>query len=223
MSAHALYVRAVIFDMDGVITDTMGYHVRAMQAALREAGVTIQPMDVLLREGMPGEDMIRQLLQLYDHPCPADLVRRLAAHKEKVFGKLVKQKFVAGSRAFTRRLKRQGLTLALVSGSSSRELKQILPESIRARFDVVVTGDDGKRGKPAAEPYCLALDRLKLSPTDAVVVENAPLGVESAHRAGLRCIALTTTLRRTHFRDADWVCESYRSLENKLSFYHRHN
>lgn len=218
MSAHLIKVRAVIFDMDGVITDTMRYHVSAMQAALRQAGVMITPLDVLVREGMPGEDMIRELLNLYGQPSPEALVRRLVDYKKKAFGEIVKHRFVTGSRTFTRRLKRQGIALALVSGSASGELDQILPKSMKSRFDMIVTGDDGERGKPAAEPYCRALAGLRIKPGEAVVVENAPLGVESAHRAGLRCIALTTTLEKKYFKEADWVYESYRSLDANLSF-----
>jgi beta-phosphoglucomutase-like phosphatase (HAD superfamily) len=73
-------------------------------------------------------------------------------------------------------------------------------------------------GKPNPEPYQTALDQLGLNKQDAFVVENAPLGIRSAKAAGLRCIALETSLAREYLKDADYVFSSFSELNHHLIF-----
>ncbi len=105
--------------------------------------------------------------------------------KEELFKKIVKIRFVCGARNFIRDLDHSGLTLALVTGTAHHEMLEILPETVRKHFKLIITGTDVKIGKPDPEPYLLALKRLKIPAKDAVVVENAPFGIQSAKAAGI--------------------------------------
>jgi beta-phosphoglucomutase len=92
------------------------------------------------------------------------------------------------------------------------ELKEILPLRIYNLFDYAVTGDHVKRGKPHPDPYLKAAKGLGLRPRECIVVENAPLGIESAKRAGMFCVALTTSLPREYLKRADVVVDSLEDI-----------
>ena len=96
-------------------------------------------------------------------------------------------------------------------------MKRILPKYLRDLFSVIVTGDDVKRGKPHPEPYLKALKKLKLKAKDVVVIENAPFGIDSARRARLMCLALSTSLPKTYLKDADFIFPSFKALRSKVS------
>jgi beta-phosphoglucomutase len=83
---------------------------------------------------------------------------------------------------------------------------------------VVVTGNDVAHGKPDPEPYRLALNKLEITPGDAVVIENAPLGIESAKAAGIRCIAVATSLPESYLKKADVIFPSMKALKEKILF-----
>ena len=109
-------------------------------------------------------------------------------------------------------LDKRGCRLGLVTGTSRHEMEKILPRSLRALFEVSVTGDEVTQGKPYPEPFLKALAMLKLPAKCAVVIENAPFGIESAKRAGLFCIALETSLPKSYLRQADCVIRSFEEL-----------
>lgn len=83
---------------------------------------------------------------------------------------------------------------------------------------VIVTGNDVKHGKPHPEPYLRSLQRLKIKPKDAVVIENAPFGILSAKQAGMACLALETSLPRKYLTGADAVFGSIRDLQANVVF-----
>ena len=99
-----------------------------------------------------------------------------------------------------------------MTGTPKKELKHVLPDRIRGLFDCVVAGDDLKNGKPAPDPYLAAAKILRVDPSRCVVVENAPLGVESAKRAGMFCIALTTSLPKTFLKRADVIADKLEDI-----------
>jgi len=105
-----------------------------------------------------------------------------------------------------------------VTGTSRHELRRILPKVWYDLFDVVVTGSDVRRGKPHPEPYLRSLSKLCIQPCEAVAIENAPLGIQAAKNAGLRCLALETSLSREHLKDSDAVFRSIKELERRVQF-----
>ncbi len=111
-----------------------------------------------------------------------------------------------------------GFVMALVTGTSRDELQRMLSEEIQSYFSEIITGTDVIHGKPNPEPYQKALLKLNLNPIDAFVIENAPLGIQSAKAADIRCIALETSLPKEYLSDADHVFSSFDNLNQNLDF-----
>jgi HAD superfamily hydrolase (TIGR01509 family) len=213
-----LNVRAVIFDMDGVITNTMPDHFHAWKSVLNDEGISVTQHDVYSREGQRGITSLQEIFATYQRPYHQDRASAILKKKEELFKQIVRQRFISGSRTFLKSLKRSGFVLALVTGTSRHELHRILPDDIFKLFNVVVTGSDVVNGKPDPEPYRLALAKLRLNPSHAVVIENAPLGIKSAKAAGLRCLALETSLPQPYLKSADAIFTSIRDLREQVIF-----
>ncbi|MGO9245133.1 MAG: HAD family hydrolase, partial [Verrucomicrobiia bacterium] len=82
----------------------------------------------------------------------------------------------------------------------------------QAHFDFIITGDEVPRAKPFPDPYLTAARQLGLRPEECVVVENAPLGIEAARNAGMRCVAVETTLGKEYLTSADHVLQNIAEL-----------
>ena len=215
---YAFKVGAVIFDMDGVITDTMPYHLRVWREIFVREGIVVTHEDIYKREGQKGLDSVREIFTEYRKPYHEPHARALLKEKEERFKQIFKRRFIAGSRSFLRGLKAQGVKLALVTGTSRHEAMDILPEHLWNRFDVTVCGCDVHNGKPHPEPYLTALKKLSVKPQEAVVIENAPFGIRSAKAAGICCLAIETSLPEFYLNQADGVFHSFKDLTARVSF-----
>jgi beta-phosphoglucomutase len=218
MSKICFNVKSVIFDMDGVITNTMPDHYRSWKATLQEEGLHVTYEDIYKREGQPGISSVRELFEEYQMVLDGKKASRILRKKENFFKKIVKARFITGARNFLRHLHGNGMCLALVTGTSRHELHQILPKALQDLFSVIVTGGDVKHGKPHPEPYLKSLRDLRIKPSEAVVIENAPFGIRSAKQAGLKCLALETSLPKKYLLEADAVFSSIKELQSKVLF-----
>ncbi len=204
---------AIIFDMDGVIVDSMPYHFIAWYEALRPWGIRVNCFDVYAKEGEKWERSLRDfMIRGGQKPDPA-VLRQIFAAREKVFKKYFKRYLFKGAPEFIRCLKDKGYVLALVTGTNEQEIQRILPKRVLACFSVVVAGDKVKKGKPHPEPYMTAAAKLGVPPSKCVVIENAPHGITSAKRAGMYCIAITTSLPKEYLKRADKVVRELYDIE----------
>jgi beta-phosphoglucomutase len=208
--------RTIIFDMDGVITHTMPYHFSAWSKIFRRYGISVDHFEVYSREGQKGLNSVLEIFAKYHKPISLSVAKRLLLEKERLFKKTARKRFVPGARSFIRKYHRLGYKLALVTGTSRHEVEEILPIELRQCFNAIVTGGDVKHGKPHPEPYLKALKILKVPPSEAVVIENAPFGIRSAKSAGLRCLALKTSLPRQFLKGADRIFDDFTDLERHL-------
>lgn len=211
-------ISAVIFDMDGVITDTMPYHYKIWKELFTREGLKISRLDIYTREGQKGIESVQELFFEQKKPCSARQARRLLDEKERRFKEIFKRRFIAGARRFLGRLHKEGFRLALVTGTSRHEAVKLLPEDLFACFDVTVCGCDVNNGKPHPEPYLTALKKLGIPASQAVVIENAPFGVRSAKAAGLRCFAIATSLPESYLKQADAVFLSFKDMTSQVRF-----
>ncbi len=218
MFKPSVHLRAVIFDMDGVITNTMPDHYRAWKVVLTRYGYTPTHLDIYKREGQPGIISIRDLFAEKDLSFPERTLYKVLSEKERLFKKIVKQRFIPGARRFLHWLYQQGFILALVTGTSRHELHKILPDHLYKLFSAVVTGNDVKMGKPHPEPFLKAMEALKVKSTEAIVIENAPFGIQSAKSAGLKCLAVQTSLPKEFLNKADQVFHSIKDLSQYPCF-----
>lgn len=202
-TVQAIPCRGVLFDFDGVIADTMQGNLRAWQRAFQDFDAHIRPEDYLPLEGMSPGDVASTLAEM--HGLDRSTADKAAALKERYFLGGEACSLFPGVLDLLPRLRSRGKVLALVTGASRMRLESTLQPDVLAMLDACVTADSTPRGKPAPEPFLSAADLLGLVPSDCVVVENAPLGILSAKRAGMRCIAVCSTLGPESLRDADFI------------------
>jgi beta-phosphoglucomutase len=213
-----LKISTVIFDMDGVITDTMPYHFQVWQDLFVREGIPVTREDVYKREGQKGIDSVREIFAEYGKPFSEEHALRLLKEKEELFQKVFKRHFIGGAIDFIRDLHAQGFKLALVTGTSRMEAMKLLPVDLFELFNASVCGNEVKNGKPDPEPYLTALQKLSIEGTDAVVIENAPFGIRSAKAAGIKCLALETSLPKPYLTQADGIFESFGDLKLHVKF-----
>jgi HAD superfamily hydrolase (TIGR01509 family) len=184
-------MEAVIFDLDGVLVDSMPTHVRAWQAAFEKvAGIKVTNREIYLLEGMRGMDLIKKIFDQKggDH----SKAEKVHDEKNRVFRSIRSSEPFEGAAELLDRL---SCRKALVSGSAREDVETIIREAFGdPQFDAVITADDVKVGKPDPAAFLEAASRIQVSPRDSVVVENAPLGAIAAVRAGMDCyVALNNT------------------------------
>ncbi len=207
---------AVIFDMDGVITDTMGFHYKAWKKALSAYGIKAGYYDIYLREGQKGLDTALEMMQEQNINSSLSKAEEILKFKEDIFKSISRPRLMRGAPQLLADLKKEGYKIALVTGTARREVGYILPPDLFKLFDYTLTGDEVKAGKPNPEPYLKALEVLKLMPTEAVVIENAPYGIASAKAAGIYCIAVCTYLEEKHLTEADLILKNLKEVDKIL-------
>ena len=106
--------------------------------------------------------------------------------------------------------------LAVVTGSERATVESFMDKFFPGIFDVVVSGEDVHYGKPYPEPYLKAVDMLGIAKDECIVIENAPMGVESAKRAGLYCVGVPTYVPSGVLSEADLVLENHAILQKYL-------
>ena len=205
--------RGIIFDMDGVLVDAMPFHCEAIKTAARqEVAIDVKQRDVYLLEGMPGEDMVKQLLREKrytgnieeevsdDNSDKLDsIAHRIHERKKTIFKQINASTPINGSKELVSSLR---CKKALVSGAARQEVHSIINKYFgKDAFDVIVTGEDLEEGKPSPDPFRTAIMKMGLTESEAIVVENAPLGVKAANNAGIRCIV---TLNNTPLKISDF-------------------
>jgi beta-phosphoglucomutase len=219
-SVEITYYRAVLFDMDGVITDTMPLHLEAWMLAFDPFGITVDKMDVYLREGMTSGVMAGEIAAAHGKKLTDNDLKKIVENKTKIFNGLVVDRASAfdGVKETLRVLRNNGIKLALVTGSKRGSVESVLSKvGLLTAFDVIVGAEDTTVGKPDPEPYLQAMKKLKVPALDCVVVENAPMGIKAAKaaKAGF-VIALTTTLDASYLQEADEIDPSFAELEQCL-------
>jgi HAD superfamily hydrolase (TIGR01509 family) len=209
-------LKAVIFDMDGVLVDSMPYHADAWVSVFKDVGINIRREDIYDIEGSNHIGIIKLVFKRAGRtPEHADFLR-LAQKKQEIFSKINKAKVFDGIYECINSLKNKYL-LAVVSGSDRAVVIELIERFFPDTFSAIVSGNDVKEGKPSPEPYLKALEMLKVKKDECIVIENAPLGVESAKRAGLYCIAIPTYVEPELLKDADVVLANHAMLKEYVS------
>ncbi|MBV5277991.1 MAG: HAD family phosphatase, partial [Campylobacteraceae bacterium] len=189
--------KAVIFDFDGTIADTMEQNYQAWKYALDKYGYVMDEAKYYHEEGRTPRAIVSDFTE--DNDTLQDIMNL----KEMYFIKNYKFKIYDGVLELLNKLK-NNTKIALVTGGAPKRIEHILQESgLKDYFDLVITANDVTKGKPDKEPYEIALARLCLNASECIVIENAPMGIESAKGANIFCIALQTTLTKDKLEKAD--------------------
>lgn len=185
--------RAALFDMDGTLYDSMPGHASAWMAMCRAEGIDATPDDFFLAEGRTGADTVDMLfMRQYGRHATAADVERLYAIKSANFRALPPVQLMPGAPEAVSACLDAGMTTVLVTGSGQTSLIDRLATDYPGAFDLKVSSRDVSRGKPRPEPYLCAMAKAGVQPWQAIVVENAPLGVRSGAAAGIFTIGVAT-------------------------------
>ena len=181
--------------MDGVLFDSMPNHAYAWSHAMTEYGLQMTPEEVYMNEGRTGSSTINLLAQrFWGRDATEEEKQLIYEAKSKVFNTLPEAKPMPGALETLQAVKAKGLQIVLVTGSAQTSLLERLERHYPGFFrpDLMVTGFDVKLGKPYPEPYLKGLRKAGIRPEEGIVVENAPLGVQAGHAAGIFTIAANT-------------------------------
>jgi beta-phosphoglucomutase len=202
-------IRAVIFDMDGVLTDSEPLINAAAVAMFKEKRLVVQPADFLPFVGAGEDRYIGGVAEKYGFLLDLPRAKR---RTYKIYLGLVPTSLRAfpGAQEFVRSCRAAGLLVAVASSADAvkiaANLQQIgMPGDF---WDSVVTGEEVHHKKPAPDIFLAAAQKLAVTPAECVVVEDAVNGVQAAKAAGMRCVAVAQTFPAGQLRGADVVREN---------------
>jgi beta-phosphoglucomutase len=212
-------IQAVLFDYDGVLVNSMAFHVKAWQAVFSDYNIPVKPEDILLTEGSRSFELALKIFEDWKYDISQDQLIDFIQKKQQYYQKITEAKLQPGAELLIQRLKQQGIKIGLVTGSNRKNVEVVLNPEIISEFDVTVTGDEVREGKPNPEAYLKAARVINVEPGHCLVIENAPLGIEAAKSAGMKVVALTTTLDRRYLKDADFIANDLMEVSNHWEEY----
>ncbi|MDO4755465.1 MAG: HAD-IA family hydrolase [Parabacteroides sp.] len=187
--------KAILFDMDGVLYDSMRYHARAWYETAVKHQLICTPKLFYLYEGRTGDSTVNELYQTTFQRDATDEEKQLI-YKEKaaLFNQYNDGEPMQGASEVLAAVKSYDLQTLVVTGSGQYSLINKLNEDYPDCFirDKMVTGYDVKYGKPHPEPYLMGLEKAGVKANEAIVIENAPIGVQAGVAAGIFTIAVNT-------------------------------
>ena len=193
---EALSPKAVLFDMDGVLYNSMPNHAVAWQQSMAEFGIHMTAEDAYATEGARGVDTIKKMvLQQQGREIDETEAQRMYDVKTRIFHSLPEAPVMPGVIELMRQIKDNGLQCGVVTGSGQRPLINRILKDFGTFVDEahITTAYDVKRGKPLPDPYLMGLQKAgNLQPWEAIVIENAPLGIQAGTAAKIFTIGVNT-------------------------------
>lgn len=207
-------MKAVIFDMDGVLVDSMKYHIYAWKRAFKQVGIDIPDEMLYMYEGADLEKTLKHFSEKFKIELTLEQKKEVGNNKIKYTKEVFKIFIYDFVKEIVEYVKSKGMKTGVVTGSNKIFAEFVVNKEFSGMFDFMVTANDVSRGKPAPDPYLKAVEILNLPKEDLVVIENAPLGIESAKRAGLKVFALETTVDKHYLGHADKIFSNHEKLLN---------
>jgi beta-phosphoglucomutase family hydrolase len=203
--------RAIIWDLDGTLIDSSALHWEAWQEVMTAENLRLTYEEYVADFGKRNDEILRG--RLGARITEAD-IERITRVKEEKYRELLWTrglKLLPGAEYWLRELRAGEWLQALASSSPRGNIDAVFAALGIARFfDVVVSSEEVKQGKPHPDVFLAAAGKLNVAPPRCIVVEDAPAGIEAAHRAGMKAIGVRTTHPGL---EADWVVESLDKLQ----------
>jgi HAD superfamily hydrolase (TIGR01509 family) len=205
-----------LFDYDGVLVNSMPYHVQAWQEVMARHGVEIDPIEIYLNEGATTMEVAAELFHRHRKPASPELVQQIVNEKRDAYLARNATTLNEGVTEFIEYLREQRYRLGIVTGSIRAQVEAVLGPLDLQWFDCLIAAEDVDYGKPDPEPYIRGSQKLGCAPSECLVIENAPLGIISAKSAGMSVVAITTTLAPYHLRLAEAVVSDFWELRRRF-------
>lgn len=207
-------MKAVIFDMDGVLVDSQPYHFKADIDTMAEYGVIKDQKFYESFAGTLTADRMRTLKEMFGLDAP---VEEMTIKRENMILDIMGKediKPVLGIPEFLRSIKEKGLTTAVASSSDYKLINLILDRlKIAKYFDSVTSGSDVKRGKPSPDVFLLAAERIGIEPAECLVVEDSENGVKAAKAAGMKALGyINPTSGKQDLSLADFITDDFKKI-----------
>ena len=193
-------MKGIIFDLDGVLVDSMPTHYKAWKIAFEEiTSLQVDERSIYLLEGMRGEDIVKQIFKKYNYRSLSK-TKDVVLRKDDIFRSMMNIKPYDKVNEILGQLT---CTKGIVSGSAKQDVVSVIDRCLQKEvINIVLTGDDIAQGKPNPEGFKLFLQRTKLNPWDVLVIENAPLGVQASNNAAIKPVVV---LNNSPLRVNDFV------------------
>lgn len=213
-------IKAIIFDFDGVLFDTEPLHFAMFQAVFQAEGITLSPELYHAKYvGLTDEACFRAVMNDHERTeVSSATLARLVSNKTDLMQRALRERLprLSGVREFVSDA-HVSQRLAIASGALLQEIVLCLElAGMMPMFEHITAAQDVRQGKPDPEPYLHALAALDRRSTvrgdECLVIEDTPHGIEAAHKAGMRCIAVTTTLPACRLAQADLIIPSLQAL-----------
>lgn len=188
-------LKAVLFDMDGVLFDSMKLHSEAWVKAMTESGLPFTHHQAYMNEGRTGTATINSVfVDINGREATEKEKQDIYALKSKYFDELGEVEVMPYATELLQKLKAKGLKIIVVTGSAQPTLLDNLTVHFPGIFtkDDIISAFDVTHGKPHPEPYLKGLEKAGVQPWEAVVVENAPMGVLAASSAKIFTVGVNT-------------------------------
>lgn len=212
-------MKGIIFDLDGVLVDSMTAHYKAWKTTFEEiTSLQVDERSIYLLEGMRGKDLVEEIFKKYNY---TDLSKTqvVIRRKDEVFRSIMNLRPYDKVNDILQEIR---CLKGIVSGSAKQDVvsivNQCFPKNI---FEIILTGDDIAHGKPNPEGFKLFLQRTNLNPLDVLVVENSPLGVEASNNARIKPIVVLNNSPLSandfvHLIAHDNIFRETKNIEDKL-------
>ncbi len=195
--------KAVIFDFDGVITDSEVLHFRAFNAVLKQYAVELTTQEYYKSYlGFSDVDCFKFLIHQGRLKIAESKIAGLVKQKTVIFEDLAKNEgqLIEGVRDFLAMLSANNIPMAICSGALLPEIEMTLDDAgLRGHFQTIVSAEQVTKGKPHPEGFMLALERLnadrseKIQPSQCVVIEDSNWGLQAAKAAGMHTVGVTNS------------------------------
>lgn len=209
--------RSILFDLDGVIVDSMPTHAQAWRFAFEQVLRVQIPEELIYRvEGKPNKEVIKDVMSVLgiEQLIDEDLLFQLNQAKNKLFERIFKIKAVPGAIDLIKSLFNMGYRMGVATGSNKELTEDLLTAlAVRTYFTEIVCGEEVSKGKPDPDPYLKLLRKLNGEQQLALVIENAPLGIKSARAAGLICLAVASNNPALQLKEADMIFENLKEMQ----------
>lgn len=207
----------ILFDMDGVLINSMKYHTQAWKLAFNKFNIKTTEKKIMSMAGMTSIETIKIICKEKNLSCDSKLIQEIKNEKGKQLDNIFKVEPYPQVIQNLTELKKSGFTLALVSGCRKFEVDKTANDFFPNTFNLIISGDDVKFGKPNPEPYNTAIKKLNLNKSETVIIEDALSGIESANSAGIDVLALTTSFSETELKNATKIFKTHRELFKYLN------